>query len=146
MWRFPMKKVLWLALAAFVVLSGCKAAGGGDTKKPADKKAQKKSSKMEAGEITFKFIPEDGDEPESVYLASDFNGWNPSDPNYMLEEEDGEFVLEVELDPGVYKFKFVIDGEWVQSMEDLGEQVQPTPSEYVDDGFGGRNAVIEIEE
>lgn len=143
-----MKKVLWLAMVALfagaVTLSSCKAAGA-DGKKP-EKKAQTKSTTVSAGDVTFKYIPEDGDEPESVYLAADFNGWNPSDPNYMLEEEDGEFVIEVELDPGTYKFKFVIDGEWVQSMEDLGEQVQPTPTEYVDDGFGGRNAVLEIEE
>ncbi len=149
-----MKKVLWLAMAVLfagaITLSSCKAAGGDSTKsdKKADtKKTDKKGSKkVSAGEVTFKFIPADGDEPESVYLASDFNGWNPSDPNYMLEEEDGEFVIEVELDPGTYKFKYVIDGEWVQSMEDLGDQVQPTPTEYVDDGFGGKNAVLEIEE
>ncbi len=140
-----MKKWFWAGMAVIVLtaLGACKAAGGG-SEKPKPQAQVKEGGCVPAGEITFKFIPEEGDEPESVYLASDFNGWNPSDPNYMMELEDGEFSVEVELDPGVYKFKYVIDGEWVQSMEDLGDQVKPTPTEYVDDGFGGRNAVIEV--
>ena len=150
-----MKKLMWLALVAVVTggmfLSSCKAAGA-DSGTKSDKTVKKakgdsQGGALKAGTITFKYIPEEGDEPESVYLAGDINGWNPSDPNYMMEQgKDGSFSVDIELDPGTYKYKYVIDGEWTQSMEDIADQIKPTPSSYVDDGFGGKNAVIEVEE
>lgn len=152
-----MKKFTLIALVAMVIagmaITSCKAAGGGSAKGDGGKKEASGGSDTEAtedgcyeaGEITFKYIPSDGEEPEEVFLAGDFNGWNPSDPNYQMEQnDDGEFEIEIELDPGTYKFKTVIDGQWPGSMEELKDNVKPTIETFVDDGFGGANAVIEI--
>jgi hypothetical protein len=139
-----MKRITLLALIAVVgagmFLVSCKAAGGGSAR------PKKKASAIMDGIVLFQYTPVAGEYTEEVFVAGDFNGWNPADPNYMMEmNDDGVFELEVELDPGQYRFKFVIDGQWPPSMEELADQVSPTISTFVDDGFGGKNAVLEIE-
>ncbi len=147
-----MKRFAWFVIAsslfAGLVLTSCKAAGASDTK--SDSKAAAadvKSEGITAGEVTFTYTPGEDEEPEEVYLAGDLNGWNAADPNYLMEAgDDGVFSITVELDPGTYKFKFVIDGTWIQSMEDYEGNFTPAAQSYVDDGFGGKNAVIEVTE
>ncbi|HKJ91602.1 MAG TPA: isoamylase early set domain-containing protein [Longimicrobiales bacterium] len=72
----------------------------------------------------------------SVAVAGDFNNWDP-DRN-MLQDPDGDGVWTglFPLTPGVHKYMFVVDGSrWV---------TDPRAASYVDDGFGGRNALISI--
>ena len=157
-----MKKVVWLALAALLVtgltLTSCKAGGSkksdkGGKSESAEKKDEKKDEKkadeskggaaMKAGEILFKFKPADG--AETVNIAGSFQGWNPSDPNYAMELKGDTFQLKIELEAGKYMWKFVIDGNWVQSMEDYKDQFSPDQAVYVDDGFGGKNCILEVE-
>jgi len=72
---------------------------------------------------------------QSVNVAGDFNDWNTgADP--MVQQADGTWKLDKKLAPGRYAYKFVIDGgTW---MED------PSASESVDDGYGGKNSVIVV--
>lgn len=146
-----MKRFMWFVLASSLIaglaLTSCKAAGAkADTKADSKKSADTKSA-LTAGEITFTYTPGEDEEPEEVYLAGDLNGWNAADPNYLMEmNDDGVFSITIELDPGTYKFKFVIDGTWIQSMEDYEGNFTPAAESYVDDGFGGKNAVITVEE
>jgi 1,4-alpha-glucan branching enzyme len=69
-----------------------------------------------------------------VYLAGDFNGWDPT-ARRMKRQKKGEptFVAVVDLEPGRYEYKYVADGEWVCSE---GERV-------VNDQ-GTENSVIEV--
>lgn len=139
-----MKRFALLAVVA-LVLGGtlaCKASGGGSSR-PGDNATA--GGTVRAGDVTFTYTPMDGEEPETVNLAGDFNGWNPSDPNYLMEEDGGKWTLTVELDPGVYKFKILVDGQWPPSMEELKSNFTPAASSFVDDGFGGKNAVLEVE-
>ncbi|MBS2031733.1 MAG: zf-HC2 domain-containing protein [Deltaproteobacteria bacterium] len=70
-----------------------------------------------------------------VAVAGDFNGWN-SDKTQLVRNADGTFRLSVSLPPGRYQYQFVVDGErWVPD---------PLAAEVVDDGFGGKNAVLSI--
>jgi 1,4-alpha-glucan branching enzyme len=73
----------------------------------------------------------------SVSLAGEFNAWNASaDP--MARQPDGSWTLSKPLAPGRYAYKFVIDGTtWKED---------PTATESVDDGFGGKNSVIVVAE
>lgn len=74
-------------------------------------------------------------EAETVAVAGDFNEW--SDQGFHLEDPDGDGIWtgEAPLSPGLHKYMFVVDGEWV---------TDPQADRYVDDGFGNRNALIEV--
>jgi serine/threonine protein kinase len=74
--------------------------------------------------------------PRRIYLAGSFNGWSPSD-DYLLRDDDGDGVygVTVRLATGVYDYKFVIDGEWVQD---------PHAPRLVPDGFGSSNGRVEV--
>ena len=59
-----------------------------------------------ATEVTFQ-----GDaSARSVALAGEFNGWDEA--STPLEREQGVWRAELELEPGEYAYKFVVDGEY----------------------------------
>ena len=71
-----------------------------------------------------------------VAIAGDFNGWNPQ--ANLLEDPDGDGIWTgtLNLEPGKYEYMFVIDGEkWLPD---------PNALRYVKDGFGNKNAILEI--
>jgi 1,4-alpha-glucan branching enzyme len=47
----------------------------------------------------------------TVFLAGTFNGWNP-EGTPLVEDADGTWSAAVDLLPGRYEFKFVVDGVW----------------------------------
>ena len=71
----------------------------------------------------------------TVAVAGEFNAWNTSaDP--LTKQADGSWKLVKKLSPGRYAYKFVIDGgTWKED---------PTATETIDDGFGGKNAVMVV--
>jgi hypothetical protein len=71
----------------------------------------------------------------SVQAAGDFNGWNPS--STPLEQgSNGAWTVTIPLEPGRYEYQFVVDGEqWI---------ADPFAIEQNDDGFGSRNAVLDV--
>ena len=76
---------------------------------------------------TFQW-PLTGNENE-VHLAGDFNHWHPEP---MSRHETG-FHATVELAPGVYQYKFIIDGQW---------QPDPAAKENAPNEFGTVNSVV----
>ena len=72
---------------------------------------------------------------QSVSVAGDFNGWNPS--YTPLERSDGGmWTATIPLKPGRYQYMFVIDGkEWI---------ADPLAHEETTDGFGSQNAVLDV--
>jgi hypothetical protein len=46
-----------------------------------------------------------------VFVAGTFNDWNPKS-HPLKRTGDGQWVLTLDLPPGRYEYKFVIDGEW----------------------------------
>ncbi len=149
-----MKKYLWIAavlvLSAGMVMTSCQAAGKGGKKggKGGDAAATE-GGVVKAGEIVFTFKPgPDTEPPQKLNWAGELNGWNPGDPSYEFEaKDDGSFTLTLEIDPGTYPYKFVPDGQWPQSMEAMCEEnkITPKPTRFIDDGYGGKNAVLEVE-
>jgi hypothetical protein len=72
----------------------------------------------------------------TVAIAGDFNGWNPQANVLEDSEGDGIWTGTLKLEPGKYEYMFVIDGEkWFPD---------PNALRYVKDGFGNRNAILEI--
>lgn len=139
-----------LTLVAFVFgVAGCaprsaKPTAATETKKTATKtktKAGAGGGECYKSPVTFRFLGQ----ASSVNLVGSFNGWNPNDPNYTMEQaDDGSWEITVELEPGEYQCKYYIDGNWPKDMSELEEFLVPKPNGYVDDGFGGKNAVIRI--
>ncbi len=70
-----------------------------------------------------------------VAVAGDFNGWRPEAAR-MRRGQSGVWTVEIPLAVGKrYEYMFVVDGRWV---------TDPSAPASVDDGYGGRNAVLEL--
>jgi len=71
----------------------------------------------------------------TVQAAGDFNGWNPS-RTPLEPTSNGAWTVTLPLEPGRYEYQFVVDGEqWI---------ADPFAIEQNDDGFGARNAVLDV--
>ena len=66
---------------------------------------------------------------EQVCLAGDFNGWIPMP---MGKLDDG-FQAIVDLSPGEYQYKFIVDGEWHED---------PAAEKLIPNEFGTANCVL----
>jgi glycosidase len=90
--------------------------------------------------VTFRYVPLPGEEVRSVSLRGSFNNWGEWP---MEREPDGSWAITVCLAPGEYQYKFYINGQWPKDMATArgGGPVDPEAHGYVDDGFGGQNAV-----
>lgn len=60
---------------------------------------------------TVTFVCNLKNDAEKVFLAGDFNQWNPQ-AERMTRSKDGSFRARIQLPPGEYQYKFVIDGIW----------------------------------
>lgn len=49
----------------------------------------------------------------SVAVAGDFNEWVAVQENRMISNENGLWSQTIRLQPGKYRYKFVVDGQWI---------------------------------
>ena len=73
-----------------------------------------------------------------VLLSGTFNGWAGVGASQLkLADADGDltWTLEVALAGGHYLYKFIVDGAWKE------DPANPTT---VDDGYGGKNSVLDV--
>ena len=71
----------------------------------------------------------------TVQVAGDFNGWDPASTS-LEQVSSGAWTVTLPLEPGRYKYMFVVDGrQWI---------ADPFAAEQSDDGFGSRNGVLEV--
>lgn len=74
-------------------------------------------------------------EASSVHAVGDFNGWDPARTS-LQQVSSGVWTVTLPLTPGRYEYMFVVDGQrWVSD---------PAAVEQAEDGFGARNAVLEV--
>lgn len=99
-----------------------------------------------AGDIEFSYTPLAGTFPQDVYLVGEMNEWIKEDASMKMMKSNDIFYLTLRLKAGMYQYKLYIDGFWIAQMDVYGENINPKPSEYLGDGFGGYNAVIEVYE
>lgn len=70
-----------------------------------------------------------------VQVAGDFNGWDPA-RTPLDEVSAGAWAVTIPLQPGRYEYMYVVDGQqWI---------ADPFAVEHKDDGFGSRNAVLDV--
>ncbi len=72
---------------------------------------------------------------KDVYLAGEFNGWDEKGQKMRRSPKTkGLFVCSIELEPGRYEYKFVVDGQWI-----CDEDAPRVPN-----SFGSENSVIVV--
>ncbi len=71
-----------------------------------------------------------------MFLAGTFNDWS-TDKTRMIANKDGVYEVTLLLPPNKYQYKFVADGQWI---------ADPAAKESADDGYGGKNSVIVVDE
>ncbi len=71
----------------------------------------------------------------SVQIAGDFNNWQPEQHTMEKVGDSGVWQTQMELNPGRYRYRLVVDGQW-----------QPDPYNELTESnpFGGFNSVIVI--
>jgi len=78
-------------------------------KKPAAKKVAAKN-------VTFTLHADKG---KAVYLAGEFNEWNPTAKKMSYKAASGIYAATIKLAPGSYQYKFVLDGTWCADPENV---------------------------
>ncbi len=77
----------------------------------------------------------DAPKAKAVLLVGDFTDWEAR-AKRMRRPRRGSpsFVTVVELEPGTYEYKFIVDGHWVEDPR----------AEAVPNSFGTRNSVVSV--
>ncbi len=68
----------------------------------------------------------------TVLVAGDFTNWEAKP---LKQRKDGTWSTNLSLQPGVYEYKFVVDGQW---------QEDPHEDRKVHNQFGTYNSVREV--
>ncbi len=124
--RGSLRRVLSPLLAALVLLAFVPALVHGDAAETAGEGSALRK-------VRFVFRPDQ--EYGRVFLAGTFNGWS-TDATPMRAVGDA-FQITLMLALGEYQYKFVADGAWI---------TDETAEAFHDDGFGGRNSVIRVDD
>lgn len=92
------------------------------TKKTVVKKCAKKcakkctASKAATKNVTFTVHADKG---KAVYVAGEFNKWNPTAKKMAYKAKAGLYTATLKLAAGTYQYKFVIDGTWCADPENV---------------------------
>ncbi|MDP3791873.1 MAG: AAA family ATPase [Candidatus Omnitrophota bacterium] len=62
---------------------------------------------------------------KDVYIVGDFNHWKMNDESRLLRTAEGLWEKRYTLTPGKYRYKFVVDGEWV--LDSLNQDKEQNP-------------------
>ena len=55
-------------------------------------------------------------EAKEVRVVGDFNGWR-ADETTLMSRKDGSWLKQLNLEPGQYHYRFVVDGQWLADPE-----------------------------
>jgi chromosome partitioning protein len=91
-----------------------------------------KSFEPDIKEVTFAM---ESPVAKDIYIAGDFNDWQINDESRLSLGENGCWEKQMKLSHGRYRYKFVVDGEW---MVDSKNQVSEI------NAFGSFDSVMEI--
>ena len=83
-------------------------------------------------QVTFVFKP--ANSARQVAVVGTFNNWDPA-KGRMRKSRDGSYRKRVNLQPGTYEYKFLVDGCWF---------VDPDAEAAVPNPFGDYNSVLNL--
>ena len=78
-------------------------------------------------------------EARDVFLAGTFNDWDPNGI-VMERQDDGTWRTELELAPGRYEYKFIVDGVWCCEPGQEDSQCETC----IPNSFGTMNRFVEV--
>ncbi len=79
-----------------------------------------KSKRLADGRYQVQFHYQAAPQVKAVYLAGEFNGWKPMGHRMDGPGPGGLFTTQLELKPGVYEYKFVVEGtDWKADPKNL---------------------------
>ena len=70
---------------------------------------------------------------DKVFVAGDFNDWTES--ANPLEKEGDTWKAVIDIPPGTYEYKFIVDGTYI---------TDPGNPNTVSDPYGGKNSLLEV--
>ncbi len=79
--------------------------------------------------ITFKYR---NSEAKEVKLAGDFNDWKSQT---MTKKGKQDWLVTLQLSPGKYNYKFIVDGSWTKDPRNAKSQT---------DNYGSEHSIIEV--
>jgi len=83
-------------------------------------------------EINFSlFMPQ----AKEVYLVGDFNDWQIDQESLMQPNREGNWSIRMKLLPGAYRYRFVVDGKWMDDPANLKKVANP---------FGEMDSLLEV--
>ncbi len=71
---------------------------------------------------------------KTVQIAGDFNNWQPQQ-TILKASKDGKWELAMELAPGKYRYRMVVDGQWQQDPYNGNVEANP---------YGEYNSILEV--
>ena len=74
-----------------------------------------------------------GVQASDVYVVGDFNKWNRT--KHRMRRQKDNWRISVKLPAGEYKFKYLVDGNWVND---------PAAHKYVGNPYGGQDSVVVV--
>jgi 1,4-alpha-glucan branching enzyme len=95
-------------------------------------KEAKKSFGSDLKEVAFRI---EAPAAKDVYVAGDFNAWKISDDSRLAHRENGIWEKRLKLPHGRYRYKFLVDSEWMLDRKD---------PEREGNAFGTFDSVLEI--
>ena len=105
---------------------------------PAAKKTTARKPRKTAAEVAATPAPVtvQAEVGSKVYLAGSFNNWEPGKIEMTDKDGTGIYTVSIELAPGVYEYKFIINGIW---------SLDPDPDrDWTQNGLGTLNSVIRV--
>ena len=100
------------------------------TTKPAPAKKINTSVQPRRRRIIFSFS---APEAQNVSLVGNFNNWDYT--KTMKKDKEGLWTSRVDLEPGKYEYRFLVDGEW---------QNDPKCQTTQPNSYGSHNCILEI--
>lgn len=88
-------------------------------------------SSTSTSSVTFEYF---APEARQVILAGSFNNWNTQEVT-LKKEKSGRWKVELDLTPGRYEYKYLVDGSW---------QNDQKPVACVRNPYGSSNSVVEV--
>jgi len=97
-------------------------------------KKMKELIKKELPKLTESVFTVFAPEAKEVYLAGEFNNWQTNEEARMTKD-NGTWKKKLNLKYGKYRYRFVIDGDWVEDNKNPLKEVNP---------YGSVDSLIEV--
>ena len=75
-----------------------------------------------------------------VFRAGTFNDWK-TDAVPMTQDPSGQWGAALDLGPGTYEYRYVVDGEWSNELECTNHESCPN---CVPNPYGSKNQKVEV--